>query len=114
MSSYLATDPILSDAPNWLKLDNEGGELFWALGGVERELVPENELWLPGEWFNGVTYGLWRRLSNSANLELSKFLSLSTCNRIHEVNMKLIFKETYHIIFFIGISKVLWNYTKRE
>ena len=94
MSSYLAPNPVLSDAPNWLKLDNEG-VLFWALGRIEGELVPENELWLPGARFDGVTYGLWRRPSNSANLELSKFLSRSTWTKIivNEI------RNCYHIIF---------------
>lgn len=81
--SCLTLDPRLADAPNWLKLENEGGALLWE--GVLVWTPIGVILMVPGEKFVSaeielrITYGFLSKFSNSAHLELYKFLSLSTC-----------------------------------
>lgn len=67
----LIEEPVLS----WLKLETDVGPLLLIEGAVELGI----RNWVCWEVEVGrITYGLRSRLSNSVNLELSKFLSLST------------------------------------
>lgn len=76
--SYLIPRPKFCDAPSWLKLETKGREPSWAVSGNALGLAPEKGVWLE-ERLGRTANGLRRRLSKSTNLELSKFLSLSTC-----------------------------------
>lgn len=83
--TYLGPNPVLRDVPNWVKLESDGAALLLAACKNAFWLAEGKGFWPEWLGFSRAPWGL-PSLSNSINLVLSKFLSLSICIELYLIS----------------------------